>query len=113
MNILRQGSEGEDVRRWQNFLLGQGLLQGGVDGVLGPVTLAATKAFQTRSNVVADGVVGPLTYAAALQAGFDPGFTDPHGGTSGTDWPPPPVFARPLRVRSPARWGDLALRSRA
>jgi hypothetical protein len=42
---------------------------------------------------VIDGAVGPLTYAAALQRGFDPGFSDPHGGTSGTDWPPPPSFA--------------------
>jgi hypothetical protein len=38
-------------------------------------------------------VVGPLTVAAALRAGFDPGFSDPLGGTSGVNWPPPPAFA--------------------
>jgi peptidoglycan hydrolase-like protein with peptidoglycan-binding domain len=92
MDILRRGSEGEDVRRWQDFLLGQGLL-GLVDGVFGPVTEAATRAFQRRRRLEVDGAVGPLTYAAAFQAGFDVGFTDPLGGTSGTDWPPPPTFA--------------------
>ncbi len=93
MQVLRQGSEGDDVRRWQTFLLGRGLLKTGVDGVFGPGTEAATKAFQKRDRLDVDGAVGPLTYAAALQAGFDVGFTDPHGGTSGTDWPPPPTFA--------------------
>lgn len=93
MQILRRGSEGEAVQQWQHFLLGEGLLNGGVDGVFGPMTEASTKAFQRRVRLPADGVVGPLTYAAALQEGFDLGFTDPHGGTSGPDWPPPPIFA--------------------
>jgi hypothetical protein len=30
---------------------------------------------------------GPATYAAALQRGFDPGFSDPQGGEGGADWP--------------------------
>lgn len=93
MEILRQGSEGEAVRRWQNFLLGLGLLDGGVDGVFGPLTSAATRKFQKKHKLETDGNVAPLTYAAALQAGFDPGLMDPLGGTSGPDWPPPPAFA--------------------
>jgi peptidoglycan hydrolase-like protein with peptidoglycan-binding domain len=92
MRILRRGSEGEDVRSWQNFLLGQNLLEGGVDGRFGPLTEKATRTFQQRNGLEVDGTVGPLTYAAALQKGFDPGFSDPQGGTSGADWPPPPVF---------------------
>ena len=44
MEILRRGSEGEAVRKWQNFLLGLGLYMGGVDGVFGPLTEAATRA---------------------------------------------------------------------
>jgi len=92
MEILRKGSEGEDVRRWQQFLLGRGLLSG-VDAVFGPRTAAATTAFQKSQRVAADGVVGPLTYAAALRSGFDPGFRDPLGGTAGLDWPPAPAFA--------------------
>jgi peptidoglycan hydrolase-like protein with peptidoglycan-binding domain len=92
MEILRRGSEGEAVRNWQNFLRGLELLSG-VDGVFGPLTEAATKAFQRKRSITADGMVGPQTYAAAIQAGFDPPFTDPHGGTSGPDWPPPPAFS--------------------
>ena len=46
-----------------------------------------------KRKLAQDGVVGPLTYAAALQSGFDPGLSDPLGGTSGPDWPPRPAFA--------------------
>lgn len=93
MEILRRGSEGDAVRRWQTFLLGEGLLAGPVDGVFGRVTEAATVAFQRKRKLARDAMVGPMTYAAALQAGFDPGFRDPLGGTAGPDWPPPPAFA--------------------
>src|SRR5262245_16459949 len=92
MQILRRGSEGDEVRRWQSFLIGQELLQGPVDGLFGPVTEEATRAFQRRAKIEIDGCVGPLTYAAALQRGFDPGFSDPQGGTSGAEWPPRPIF---------------------
>jgi len=93
LQILRRGSEGEDVRKWQHFLLGQRLLKSGVDGIFGPATETATKAFQKQEQLEVDGVTGPLTYSAALKRGFDPGFIDPHGGTSGADWPSPPTFA--------------------
>jgi hypothetical protein len=93
MEILRLGSEGEPVRRWQFFLIGQGLTVGPADGLFGPMTETATKAFQRRRHVSRDGVVGPKTYAAALGSGFDPGFTDPGGGSQGLDWPPKPIFS--------------------
>jgi peptidoglycan hydrolase-like protein with peptidoglycan-binding domain len=92
MQVLRLGSEGEDVRRWQRFLAGQGLLASGADGVFGPITERASKAFQRRARLGADGVVGPMTYAAALQRGLDIGFTDPLGGEDGLAWPPRPSF---------------------
>lgn len=92
MQILRRGSEGDDVRRWQHFLIGQALLESAADGVFGPVTELTTKAFQRRAKIDTDGSVGPMTYAAALQRGFDPGFSDPHGGDAGGDWPPRPEF---------------------
>jgi len=92
MQILRRGGEGDEVRRWQRYLIGQGLLQSAADGVFGPITEQSTKAFQRRAKIDADGMVGPMTYAAALQRGFDPGFTDPHGGEDGGDWPPRPDF---------------------
>src|SRR5262249_42107188 len=95
MEILRRGCEGEDVRRWQHFRLGQELLEGSVDGVFGPLTEKATKAFQRKRKLTVDGMVGPQTLAAALNTGLDLGFTDPLGGTSGPDWPAPPAF-KPL-----------------
>jgi peptidoglycan hydrolase-like protein with peptidoglycan-binding domain len=93
MEILRRGSDGDDVRRWQRYLIGQGLLRTGADGIFGPVTERATRTFQRRARIDTDGMVGPMTYAAALQRGFDPGFTDPHGGEHGSGWPPRPGFA--------------------
>jgi hypothetical protein len=93
MQILRRGLEGPEVVHWQHFLLGQDLLQSDVDGRFGPKTEQATREFQKRNGLEQDGAVGPLTYAAALQAGFDPHFVDPLGGTSGVNWPPHPIFA--------------------
>src|SRR5262245_4544700 len=93
MQILRRGSEGEEVRRWQRFLIGQGVLESAADGVFGPITERATKAFQRRAQLETDGVVGPVTVAAAIQRGLDIGFTDPLGGEEGADWPPRPDFA--------------------
>ena len=92
LQILRRGNESDEVRRWQNFLIGQGLLEGFADGLFGPRTEAATIAFQKRKHLEADGTVGPNTYGAALIVGFDPMFSDPQGGTSGLDWTPQPIF---------------------
>jgi peptidoglycan hydrolase-like protein with peptidoglycan-binding domain len=92
LEILRLGSEGEAVRRWQRYLAGQGFLTSAADAIFGPLTEQGTKAFQRRAALGMDGVVGPMTYAAALQRGFDPGFTDPHGGEDGAEFPPRPDF---------------------
>jgi hypothetical protein len=74
--ILRVGSEGAEVKRWQNFLIGSGQLRGTADGIFGPVTERATKAFQRAAGLASDGIVGPATLGAALSAGFDIGFVD-------------------------------------
>lgn len=64
--VLRQGSRGAPVERWQEALNDQ--LPGGlallVDGVFGPRTDAATRAFQQARGLTVDGVVGPRTRAA-------------------------------------------------
>ena len=93
--ILRVGVRGPEVVRWQNFLIGKGLLRGKADGVFGPVTASATRAFQRANGLTADGVVGPQSYATALQAGFDPGFVDRSKSEEGINYPPPPRF-KPL-----------------
>ena len=76
IDILRNGSTGPAVTRWQNFLIGQGHLGGEADGDFGDLTERATKAFQRTHDLSSDGIVGPATLGQALRLGFDIGFTD-------------------------------------
>lgn len=76
INILRKGSKGADVTRWQNFLIGRGHLSSTADGDFGPKTEQATKAFQRAHSLSSDGIVGPSTLGQALVLGFDLGFAD-------------------------------------
>jgi hypothetical protein len=63
--LLKRGMQGEDVSGLQKILVGAGLLApADVDGVFGPKTEAAVKAFQQQLGVEADGVVGPATHGA-------------------------------------------------
>jgi hypothetical protein len=55
---LRRGMSGPDVAAWQRVV---GVVD---DGVFGPGTEDATKAFQALQGLAADGVVGPATRAA-------------------------------------------------
>ncbi len=62
---VRRGSRNENVRTVQ-FLLnvfGANLV---TDAIFGPLTEAATKAFQKANGLVQDGIVGPIT-SRALQ----------------------------------------------
>lgn len=92
MRVLRLGVNGDDVRRWQNFLLGQSLYQGEADGFFGPATRQATIDFQRRHSLHSDGTVGDKTYGTAMQLGYsvvsDPMNIEP----TGINWPPPPDF---------------------
>ncbi len=65
MEMLREGTRGRHVRRWQSFLVDRGFLDGSADGVFGKRTRAATIAFQRAHGVAADGMVGPQTAAVA------------------------------------------------
>lgn len=61
---IRLGHRGEAVQAWQEALnraLDAGL---GTDGVFGPATDAATRAFQEARGLEVDGIVGPATLAA-------------------------------------------------
>jgi peptidoglycan hydrolase-like protein with peptidoglycan-binding domain len=42
---------------------GIGVGPSGADGIYGPITLKATKSFQTAMRLVPDGIIGPLTWS--------------------------------------------------
>lgn len=76
IQMLRKGSKGRDVERWQNFLIGLGHLRGVADGDFGPITEKATKAYQRALGISADGIVGPFTLGQALTQGLALDFED-------------------------------------
>lgn len=61
MNTLKQGSKGGDVKLLQKYM---GVTQ---DGVWGPKTSVAVKAWQTSKGLIADGVVGPKTWMKLIE----------------------------------------------
>lgn len=59
-SLVKLGSRGDDVRRLQ------GLLKVSPDGVFGPITEKAVKAFQTANGLTVDGIVGNNTWRKLL-----------------------------------------------
>lgn len=70
-STLRRGDTGEEVKKLQTALdaLGYDLGKPGIDGIIGPITDKAIKAFQEANGIIADGVVGPETLEALEKAG--------------------------------------------
>lgn len=70
-NTLRRGDTGAEVKKLQTALdaLGYDLGKPGIDGIIGPITERAIKAFQEANGIIADGVVGPDTLEALEKAG--------------------------------------------
>ena len=62
--ILKQGSQGSEVREVQRRLKLWGYYKGSVDGVFGAGTRSAVISFQKKNGLKADGVVGKSTYRA-------------------------------------------------
>lgn len=62
--MIKEGSKGDFVKAWQVFL--------GVnaDGVFGPATALATRAFQAKCGLRDDGIVGDQTLQCARDFGF-------------------------------------------
>ncbi|MEU1286978.1 peptidoglycan-binding domain-containing protein [Kitasatospora sp. NPDC005856] len=65
---LREGMRGDAVSALQRRLDAHGH-RVAVDGVFGPETTAAVKAFQRAHGLKADGIVGPATWTGLLSAG--------------------------------------------
>lgn len=92
LKLLKLGSSGADVKRWQYFLLAEKYEIGAVDGEFGKSTDKATKKFQADHGMEADGVVGNGTYAAAMQLGFNAVKGDEED-QDGPNWPTKPDFS--------------------
>lgn len=60
---LRRGDTGEYVRILQQLLAKSGSSLE-IDGIFGPGTQSAVRAFQQRNNLTVDGIVGPQTWGA-------------------------------------------------
>lgn len=67
--MVRSGSRGPAVAEAQGLLNGAGAAPPlATDGIFGPLTRAATVAFQRAHDLVPDGIIGPLTWAALRAA---------------------------------------------
>ena len=62
--MLKQGSKGSQVTELQKLLNNAGYSPGTIDGIFGPKTEAALRAYQKANSLTADGIYGPKTAAA-------------------------------------------------
>ena len=61
---IQHGSQGEDTKKWQQFLKSQGY-DLDVDGIFGDITKKYTIDYQSKNGLDADGIVGKLTWGKA------------------------------------------------
>ncbi len=59
--LMKRGSRDGEVALLQTVLSSLGHDAHPIDGIFGPITDGATKAFQKAKNIVIDGIVGPIT----------------------------------------------------
>lgn len=111
MKILRLGSKGPDVEKWQNFL--RGLFSCSIiiaNGNFDAITESETKSFQSNKGLTPDGIVGPKTLAAALQSGFllmhDEAFD-----IDGPSWPKKPLTKPLSRIEREKLFGKFSYSS--
>ena len=62
--VLKQGSNGGEVKELQRRLKEWGYYNGAVDGIYGKGTVEAVKKFQQKNGLKADGIAGIETYKA-------------------------------------------------
>lgn len=63
---ISNGSQGEVVKWAQYLLVRFALSDYQIDGIFGPVTLAAVEQYQTFKHLAVDGIVGPITWGALV-----------------------------------------------
>lgn len=91
--MLRRGDRGDGVVAVQEFLWTHGVDPGPVDGIFGPLTDQAVRAFQARRLIGVDGIVGPMTWSRLFQPGTRTPPVPPAGdgsvcGSGRPDWDP-------------------------
>ena len=100
---VRQGSRGEPVKMLQQLLNTVGINAGTPDGVFGPKTTAAVKAFQKARGLTADGIVGPGTWRALGVGGAAaPAPSQAVAKTSSPPVPKAPPTAKPPAAKTAA-----------
>jgi uncharacterized protein YkwD len=62
---VRQGNSGDAVRALQSQLASRGA-DLAVDGIFGPLTAGAVRAYQQQTGLTVDGIVGPQTWSALV-----------------------------------------------
>src|SRR2546430_2449127 len=105
-----------DVAALQVALYARGLYAGDVDGLPGPATAGAVRAFQRRERLAPDGIAGPRTPRAMGRPGRHPyGSPAPPPAPDGRARGPgaaPPCGARPRGLRGLRRVGLREARRR-
>jgi len=96
--ILKKDSIGEEVLKWQHFLISQGYSIGSLDGIFGSKVETATKDWQRKNNLTADGIVGGQSFAKASEQGGD--FTE-----RAVWYPPRPNFNTPSTAKVKQMFG--------
>lgn len=71
-STLQIGARGSTVTTLQQSLKAAGFDPGPIDGVFGPRTNAAVRAYQASRGLAVDGIVGPRTWGALLGGGARP-----------------------------------------
>ena len=92
---LKGAGNGSLLATVQAKLLELGFDPGAADGIMGPRTSAAIRAFQQARGLGVDGIVGPETLGALGLSGggggAQPGKSPGGAGAAGTSVPPPPI----------------------
>lgn len=70
METLSKESTGENVKLWQEFLRGENLYDGPLDGIFGPLTLRGTNSYAALIKIAPTNMVTTDMWAAAMRAGF-------------------------------------------
>ena len=70
--MLAFGARGDDVIHLQDYLVQAGG-DLAVDGIFGPITKGAVRAFQRTASIADDGIVGPQTWSHLKAGGYSIG----------------------------------------